>query len=136
MTPTAPIVLNGIARTILMELAPQAGSGFNGQTLQLMGALAMMLAQEWDRAAARLVDENTALESLLADAGTPVGGAAASLRISDLQARNRELRAALITLHARVEEQSGAEARALETRIWDELRASTERRLLDMGVPS
>jgi hypothetical protein len=136
MTPTAPIVLNGIARTILMELAPQAAGGYAAQTLQLMGALAMMLAQEWDRAAARLVEENTAIEALLADARTPLSGAAASLRISDLQARNRALRAALIELHARVELASDPAARVLEARIWDELRASTERRLLDMGVPS
>jgi hypothetical protein len=136
MTPTAPIVLNGIARTILMELAPQASGGYAAQTLQLMGALAMMLAQEWDRGAARLVEENTAIEALLADAGTPLAGAAASLRISDLQARNRALRAALIALHARVEADSSPAARSLEARIWDELRASTERRVLDMGVPS
>ncbi|MDX2166570.1 MAG: hypothetical protein SF182_05880 [Deltaproteobacteria bacterium] len=136
MTPTAPIVLNGIARTILMELAPQAGGGYAAQTLQLMGALAMMLAQEWDRAAARLVEENSAIEALLADAGTPLAGSAASLRVSDLQARNRALRAALIDLHARIEGTDGAAARALELRIWDELYASTERRLLAMGVPS
>jgi len=136
MTPTAPIVLNGIARTILMELAPQMGAGYAGQTLQLMGALAMMLAQEFDRAAARLVEENAALEALLADAGEPVDGRAASLRVSDLQARNRALRGRLVDLHARVEAQSGDAARAFEARIWDELRAATERRLLDMAMPS
>lgn len=141
MTPAAPIVLNGIARTILMELAPQAGGGYAGQTLQLMGALAMMLAQEWDRAAARLAEENAALETLLAEAQAVVGALAlgapeTSLRVGALQARNHVLRAALVEAHAAVETLDGAAARALEDRIWAELRAATERRLLDMAMPS
>jgi len=145
MTPSAPIVLNGIARTILMELAPQVGSGYAGQTLQLTGALAMMLAQEFDRAAARLVEENGALEALLGDALAIVGDASLaevvrarseSLLVSALHERNRALRAALVRVHAAVEAMGGDAARALESRIWSELIESTRRRLLDMAMPS
>jgi hypothetical protein len=141
MTPSVPVVLNGLARTLLMELAPQVAVAYAGQTVQLAGALAMMIAQEFDRAAARLVEENAAVEALLADSGDAGLAALAarrqpSLLVSDLQARNRELRAALIRLQARVETLDTPEARALEARIWAELVESTRRRLLDMAMPS
>ena len=145
MTPSAPIVLNGIAHSILMELAPQVGGGYAGQTLQLAGMLAMMLAQEFDRAAARLVEENSALEALLTDAQAVVHAAdgegvvaarSESLLVSALQARNRALRGILVRVHAAVESLAGDAARQLEARIWGELVESTRRRLLDMAMPS
>jgi hypothetical protein len=52
MTPTVPIVLNGLARTLLMDLAPQVTVAYAGQTVQLAGVLTMMIAQEFERAAA------------------------------------------------------------------------------------
>lgn len=140
MTPSVPLVLNGLARTMLMDLAPQVTLPYAAQTLQLAGMLSMMIAQEFDRAAARLVEENAATEAILADGGEEFAALAAarqpSLLVSDLQQRNRELRAALTRLHARVEALDTAEARALEARIWTELVESTRRRLLDMGMPS
>jgi hypothetical protein len=141
MTPTVPIVLNGLARTMLMDLAPQVTIPYAGQTLQLAGALTMMIAQEFERATARLVEENAAVEALLADAGdeelTRLAAAREpSLLVSALQARNRDLRAALTRLHARLEDRDTPSARALEARIWAELAASTRRRLLDMAMPS
>jgi len=145
MTPTVPIVLNGLARTMLMDLAPQITVAYAGQTLQLASALTMMIAQEFERAAARLVEENAAVETLLVDAGDMVGDpevarlAAArepSLLISALQARNRDLRAALTRVHAHVEGLDSSGARDLEARIWAELVESTRRRLLDMAMPS
>lgn len=141
MTPTVPTVLNGLARTLLMDLAPQVTLPYAGQTLQLAGALTMMIAQEFERAAARLVEENGAVEALLADAGDDDLSRLASARepsllVSALQARNRDLRAALTHLHAHVETLDTPAARALETRIWAELVASTRRRVLDMAMPS
>lgn len=136
MTPTVPIVLNGLARTLLMDLAPQITAAYAGQTLQLAGALSMMIAQEFDRAAARLVEENAAVEALLADAGDPAPAWTPSLLVSALQARNRELRAALIRLHATVETRTDPAAREIESRIWAELAESTRRRQLDMALSS
>ena len=49
MTPTVPIVLNGLARTLLMDLAPQVTVAYAGQTVQLAGVLTMMIAQEFER---------------------------------------------------------------------------------------
>ena len=140
MTPTVPIVLNGLARTLLMDLAPQVTVAYAGQTVQLAGVLTMMVAQEFERAAARLVEENAAVEAILADAGDDFASLAEarepSLLVSALQARNRDLRAALTRLHAQVDTVDTPEARALEARIWAELVESTRRRLLDMAMPS
>jgi len=103
--------------------------------------LTMMVAQEFERAAARLVEENAAVEALLADAGDEelsrlAAARESSLLVSALQARNRDLRAALTRLHAQVETVDTPEARAVEARIWAELVESTRRRLLDMAMPS
>ena len=58
------------------------------------------------------------------------GGVDDDLRISVLSAANARLRAALVDLHAAVELDSSPEARVIEAQIWDELRRSTERRLM------
>jgi hypothetical protein len=146
MVPSVAQVLNGIARTMLMDLLPQTTHAYGGQTLQLGAALAMMCAQECDRAAARLVEENQALAALFADAAAFVGDAAlrgelqgagagaASLLVSALHERNRALRALLVRLHAHVETLDGAAARAIEERIWAELAESVRRRHLDMAM--
>jgi hypothetical protein len=147
MVPAVPLVLNGLARTMLMDLLPQTAHAYGGQTLQLGAALAMMCAQEFDRAAARLVEENAALAALFADAGAVVtdpalrdalsAAAAApppSLLVSALHERNRALRAVLARLHAHVDTLDGEAARALDARIWAELVESTRRRHLDLAL--
>lgn len=148
MNPTVPRVLSGIAGSLAANVMPEVRSPFGQQTTGLAAQLAMMIAQEWDRAAARLVDENSAIiglfdralpllpenalrDRLLAATGIVPGS---DLRISALQAENDGLRALLIELHAVVEQLEGAEPRVLETLIWDELRESTRRRHLVSGL--
>jgi hypothetical protein len=146
MVPSVPLVLNGLARTMLMDLLPQTSHAYTGQTLQLGAALAMMCAQEFDHAAARLAEENAALTALFADAGAVVADdalrtdlqsaiaeASGSLLVSVLYERNRTLRALLVRLHAHVETLDGDPARALDARIWNELVESTRRRHLDLA---
>ena len=147
MVPSVPLVLNGMARTMLMDLLPHNTHAYAGQTLQLGAALAMMCAQEFERAAARLTEENDALASLLGEAAATANDTAlrdalreaassrcSSLLISELHAHNRRLRALLIQLHAHVETMGGDAARALEDRIWGELAQSTRRRQLDIAM--
>jgi hypothetical protein len=147
MVPTVPLVLNGLARTLMMDLLPHATRTYDGQTLQLGAALAMMCAQEFERAAARLAEENAGLVALFADAASVAADPAlsdglraaaelppTSLLVSALHERNRALRGLLVRLHAHVEELEGAPARALETRIWAELTESTRRRQLDLAL--
>jgi hypothetical protein len=146
MVPSVAQVLNGIARTMLMDLLPQTTHAYGAQTLQLGAALTMMCAQEFDRAAARLAEENEALAALFADAAAIVGDAAlrsglqdagapaASLLVSALHERNRALRALLVRLHEHVETLDSAAARAIEERIWAELAESVRRRHLDLAM--
>ncbi len=147
MVPTIAQVLNGIARTLLMEVMPQTADAYLTQTVQLDAMLAMMCAQEFDRAAARLADENATLLALFSDAEAIVtddrlrtelraaGTAAPSgLLVSQLQERNRVLRALLVRLHAHVE--TLPDAVAFNDRIWAELVESTRRRQLDLEMPS
>jgi hypothetical protein len=147
MVPSVPLVLNGLARTLLMDLLPQSTHAYSSQTLQLGAALAMMCAQEFDRAAARLTEENRALATLFSDAApvvndavlrsalqTAATAAPASLLVSVLHEHNRALRALLIDLQMHVEALEGAAARRVEERIWAELVESTHRRHLDMAL--
>lgn len=146
MVPSVAQVLNGLARTMLMDLLPQTSHAYAGQSLQLSAALAMMCAQETDRAAARLVEENQALAALFRDAAAVAGeaalrdellgakGDAPSLLVSALHEHNRGLRGLLVRLHAHVETLQGEAARRLEQRIWAELAQSVERRHLDMAM--
>ena len=146
MVPSVSLVLNGLARTMLMDLLPHVSHAYAGQTLQLGAALSMMCAQEFDQAAARLAEENAALTALFADAGAVVADdalrtdlqsaiaeASGSLLVSVLYERNRTLRALLVRLHAHVETLDGDPARALDARIWNELVESTRRRHLDLA---
>lgn len=146
MIPSLPTTLNGLARTLMMDLGPQLQNAYAGQTLQISTALLMMAAQEFDRAAARLVEENDALLALFAGAAPVVtdeplrsalaeataGGS--TLLVSALHERNRTLRALLVRLHAHVESLHGDAARLLEARIWTELAESTRRRQLDLAI--
>ncbi len=104
------------------------------------------VGEEFERAAARRSEENRALRALFAQAVPVVTepglserleGAAAgeetSLRISELEQANAELRGLLTELHAHVEELDSPAARQIERAIWQELVASTERRKLMMG---
>jgi hypothetical protein len=146
MVPTPPTVLNALARTLMMDLAPHLTVAYAGQTLQLGAALLMMIAQEFDRAAARLVEENAALRTLFDGAADLVDDPALqaelragappepSLLVSALQDRNRALRGVLVKLHAHVEQVGTAAARELEARIWAELVESTRRRQLDLAI--
>lgn len=131
----------------LGALTPEVRTPFGMQTANLSGALAAVLAQEWDRAAARLVEENVAVTALLQLAlpmmadeilraridGVTARIPAADLRISALQAENDDLRRILIEVQKAVENIPGEQAESLNQRIWGELRESTRRRRLVTG---
>ncbi|MFM1959059.1 MAG: hypothetical protein RL588_576 [Pseudomonadota bacterium] len=137
MKPDIPAVLAEIAGLAARNAVPDVDPAERAGALGLSAALLGMAAEAWDGAAQRLVEENRAVRALLADAGGRAGrnawlasGSDDDLRISALSADNARLRAALIELHEVVEGDEAPEARALEARIWEELRLSTERRRL------
>lgn len=141
MKPDIPAVLAEIAGLAARNAAPDVDPAERAGALGLSAALLGMAAEAWDGAAQRLVEENRALRVLIADAGERAGqnaglafGADDDLRISALSADNARLRAALIALHEAVEGDEAPEARVLESRIWEELRLSTERRRLSSAL--
>jgi hypothetical protein len=143
MKPDPQAVLAHLTELLLTSIAPQAQPPYLGGTIAMVGAALAVLTEEWDRMAARLVEENRAIRALFRqaervrlDTGLAgelralAGGADDDLRISALDASNAVLRAALIRLQIAVEAEPDDAARALNTAIWSELSASTVRRRL------
>jgi len=141
--PDVPVALGKITQALLVQIGPEIRSDYAQRSALIAGMLLQSVAEEWDRAAVRRVEENTALRALFRDAASAVRdaslaeriGAAAEgsdtdLHISALDRSNDALRALLIELHAHIEELEGAAAREVEAAIWGELRRSTERRAL------
>lgn len=141
MKPEVTRVLNGLAETVTDSLGPELATPFARTNAFTTARLMRIAAHEFDRAAARLVEENDAIRALLAE-GTRVVDEDAlkarclalaaevpvrNYRVSTLQAENDLLKAALIDLHIHVEGRDDDAARSIDNRIWDELRASVAR---------
>jgi hypothetical protein len=140
-------VLGAIAAGVAGQL-PDTPTPFGQQTLGIAAGLSMMLAQDIDRAPARLVDEHRATAAILRDAIAVIGDDALTARIEDalardiladlhvsaLQAEDDRVRELLVEVHARVEALNTAEALVLNERIWAELQESTRRRHLVTGI--
>ncbi len=146
MKPDVDRFLAVAATHVMMRMAPVLGSSYEQANATILGALLLAVQEEFERAAARRVEENRALRRLFADAVPAVqdsalrnrlheaaSGEDAGLLVSDLERSNARLRALLIELHAYVEELTSPAARRIEADIWRELAASTERRRLMMG---
>lgn len=140
MTPQLAAVLFDFANRLGQSVAPELNNAYRAGEVSLMAAVLMMAAEDFDRAADRLAEENAAVRGLLRQGSTlapatlasrlaDLGGTVdADLKVSTLQAANEVLRAALIELHAWVEGQNGPAAEALDAAVWRELSRSTERR--------
>ncbi|MBM4335256.1 MAG: hypothetical protein FJ108_04985 [Deltaproteobacteria bacterium] len=146
MKPEIPNVLEILAGTLLFDVMPNVSPSYRQSSVGVSAMLLGMVREEWDRAAARRSEENAALRALFRESLSAVSdanlrsrldeatrGGDASLKISDLERDNERLRALLIELHAHVELEPGAPARAVEEAIWRELSASTERRKLALA---
>lgn len=148
MRPDAGRVLNGVAVALLTRVAPEIRTPFGQQLAGLSAVLLRVVATEFDRIADRLSVENAAVAAILSDAAAVLPDASLNvrareaanaatppdLRVSTLQAINDRLRAILVEVHAAIEETPGEEARAMEERIWEELRESTRRRHVEARV--
>jgi hypothetical protein len=109
--------------------------------MALMGFMMLAVAEEFDRAAHRRMEENLELRKLFSKALPTVenetlkpGLAAASgemetdWRISSLDKSNNALIEQLIELHAHIETVENENARILEKEIWDVLKNYAKRR--------
>lgn len=139
--PEVDKVLTSFSGTLLTKIMPHLRSEYAQKDAGVMALVLNAAAEEYDRAAENRMTENRALRALFAEAIAllPAGELRAaleeaakaepkSLRIRDLNAANAALNARLIELHAYAEEARGDAWRALEAKIWDELKARTKRR--------
>ncbi len=146
MRPSVPKVLDQTVGNLATEILPLMPTSFRQGLVGAQIALLMAVREEFDRGAARRVEENDAVRGLLRLAsGLPLEAGLAerlesaargsddSLQIPALDAENNRLRQLLIELHAAVADLEGDAPRRLESAIWSELVASTERRKLGMA---
>lgn len=141
MKPDVGTVLEVVGGKLLIEIAPAVQPNYRRNSVALTGLLLGMVREEWERSAARRIEENAALRKLFARGARVVTDAAlrqklssaaagteSSFLISALEQANAGLRTLLIELQTHVESLASPEARALDDEIWRELVASTERR--------
>ena len=128
MKPSIPVAASDLAARLRAEIVPEL-TGFRANNVAMGSAMIDMIAEEFDRAAARLFAENEAVRGLLERGGVAIAAPARlDLRVSALEAQNDRLRAALIDLQTALETRDDADARALDADIWRELAHSVERR--------
>lgn len=143
MKPEVDQILMITAGQVMGELAPNLPSHYTQSTAQLTAIMAVLSAQEYDRAAEIRSAENREMRALFAELApkvrdatlkakleTAAAGEDTSLRISALDQNNYTLRVLLIALHEDVEAQHGDAARKAEIRIWRLLKNLAERRQL------
>jgi hypothetical protein len=146
MKPDVPVALQKLAGALLVEVAPAVGVDYLQRNTGITAIMLQLASEEWERAAARRVEENGAVRTLFREAAPVVADAAlrarleaagagtdADFRISALEAANASLRALLTELHAHVESLASPEARRIDDAIWAELRRSTERRAISLS---
>ncbi len=147
MRPGADRLLGHLSTTLMTEIGPAVWDGYIQRNTMLMAMLLTWIAEEWNRAADRRVQENGELRRLFRESLDAVEDlelrsrleAAASetdpdVTIETLDRSNDAVRALLIELHAHVETLGTPGAGRVEAEIWRELRRSTERRALS-GTP-
>jgi hypothetical protein len=145
MKPEIERVLEVCAIGLMGDVAPHVSPSYRQATVLSTAVVLTSVREELDRIAERRILENRALRELFRDALPAVEDAglrerlatAAAERedgykISQLEAANAGLRGLLIELHVHVESLDSPAARRVESGIWRELQASTERRKLSL----
>ena len=147
MKPTMDHVLISMATTLGLRVVPaMPETSYALGDAKMVAGLAVLLAQEVDRAADVLARENAALRALfLRAAALPVGALArtlasagasseANLRVSVLEQGNAALKTLLIDLHIAAEESDADWADDLDREIWALLKQGAEER--ELALPS
>lgn len=146
MKPDVDRLLEVAAIELIGKVSPALPTRYEQSSTAALGALLLATREEFERGAARRIEENGALRRLFAEALAVVEDAALRARldaaahgvdedftIGGLEASNAALRGLLVELHSHVEELDTPAARRLDDAIWDELVASTERRRLGLA---
>jgi hypothetical protein len=143
MKPEVDQILMITAGQVLGELAPNLPTQYSQGVAQLAALMAILSAQEYDRAAEIRAAENRDLRALFAELAPQIADTAlrakltdaakdedGSLRISALDQANYALRTLLIEAQEAVEATADAAARGAETKIWALLKRMADRRQL------
>ena len=117
MRPGVDIYLDELSRLLGQDIAPKLATSFDQTALMRNSMLLTVVIDEFDKAAARRIEENQAIRRLFAravgvlptsDLQSRLLAAAqseeAGFRVGDLDKSNCALRALLIELHERVED--------------------------------
>ncbi|MEX1254427.1 MAG: hypothetical protein WEE64_08805 [Dehalococcoidia bacterium] len=139
MRPNGQEVLRGVQSALATYILPEVQTAYARTELMAMLALLGMTAEEWDGAAQRLVDDNTALralarraadvvddEALVSDLRALAGQHETSVRISELSSANAALREALSRLAPLLEGAEAPALRDLRAALIEHLRADAE----------
>ena len=142
MTPEVDQILGQTAGQLMMEVVPLLPASYAQSSAGLLAIILGFCAQEFDRAADIRAAENADIRKLFAELSPAIGDAGlkkdlesagagkdGSLKISDLNAANAELRRLLIVLQTHVEDHGPKHACA---KICKVLAAGAERRMLKL----
>jgi hypothetical protein len=126
MKPTPDHVLNQAFAKVAFEMGPALPPGYGQGSATLTGVLLLMVGQEFNRAAAIRVRENTKMQALFRDVGQKIEGELGQrlmlaggetdqdLNVAALDTKNAELKKVLIDLQVHAEARG---MRDLEMRI-------------------
>jgi len=141
MNPPADAALRSLMATLMAEVAPKMGDDYAKASVNIIAVVQMLVAEEFDRAAAVRFWENAEMRKLLAQAArvlNDVDGStslppaadndAVDLRISILNRTNAALKEQLIAVQTRLEARSDSAAAALRRTLWQFLVEAAQRR--------
>ncbi|MGN6150355.1 MAG: hypothetical protein ACTHPD_17620 [Rhizomicrobium sp.] len=145
MRPEIDKILETTAMQMMTQIAPELPPGYTQSSAGLIGMLLGFCAQEYENGAELRVSENRELRNLLAELeaavedvklrvklGAVMGDRDASLKISDLNYSNAELKKLLIETQTYLETRDDDQAKLARREIWAVLKASAKQRLLTL----
>ena len=141
MRPQGDHILRTVAMTLATKYLPGIESDHGKSELGLLALLMGAVAEEFDRAAHRRIEENTALRKMFSESLSVVEDDALKsrlkeasekteddYRVSALDQSNCELQEVLIELHCHIETLKSEDARKMDEAIWEEMENGTKRR--------
>ncbi|HEY7978654.1 MAG TPA: hypothetical protein VID67_10695 [Rhizomicrobium sp.] len=143
MKPEVDNILQTTAVQLMTQIAPELPPGYTQNSTGLMGILLGFCAQEYENGAEIRASENAEMRNLLAELVASVedvrlgvklaavmGERDASLKISDLNYSNAELKKLLIEVQTHLETRHDERAKLARREIWAVLKASAKKRLV------
>ena len=142
MKPDTDFILSSIATELRSKVHPEVQTAYGKANLEQIIQLLVGLAEEFDTAASRRIEENQEIRDIFAAAAStvmdqPLKGrlekAAKEIEtdysISALDRLNRNLFTLLGELHEHIESLEGDEANRIERSIWQTLQSKISRRV-------